>query len=206
MFERYGALYERKKGEFGDGVRYKYIDRKQIIEREYFVRTCMALQGKPHNARSMVERKLFGEDTLKDILNDSTYVNLYFAGVIAHQYLNDIQTNYDKESNNRYGVNQYGNAIRYGKYAVISVLGKKLRSEINIDKEYSKEEITTKVDSILYLWPNFEKEIVRKVENSQYFTTILNEETGEKHIEINFSNYYKGNTLLSDLEYFETVK
>ena len=38
LFERYGWFYERKRGEYADGVRAGYINRSQIVNREDFLR------------------------------------------------------------------------------------------------------------------------------------------------------------------------
>jgi hypothetical protein len=45
VFERYGILFERKKGEFGDGVRDGYIGRSQVLDRNAFAKIYLAANG-----------------------------------------------------------------------------------------------------------------------------------------------------------------
>lgn len=56
VFERYGALYERKRGEFADGVRDGYIDRNLIVERNSFWRIYYASNG---NLKKANQKRLF---------------------------------------------------------------------------------------------------------------------------------------------------
>lgn len=56
LFDRYGLLYERKRGEFSDGVEAGYIDQTQILERNLFLRIVMATEGKLVEAR---QRRIF---------------------------------------------------------------------------------------------------------------------------------------------------
>jgi hypothetical protein len=44
-FDRYGILFERKRGEFGDGIREGYLDRKQTMERNVFAKIYFAANG-----------------------------------------------------------------------------------------------------------------------------------------------------------------
>jgi hypothetical protein len=45
IFDRHGVLFERKRGEFGDGVREGYLDRNQILERNAFAKIFFAANG-----------------------------------------------------------------------------------------------------------------------------------------------------------------
>lgn len=45
IFNRYGLLYERKRGEFGDGRRSGYVDAEQVIDRNLFIRIYLAANG-----------------------------------------------------------------------------------------------------------------------------------------------------------------
>ena len=68
VFERYGALYERKRGEFADGVRDGYIDRNVIVERNSFWRIYYAANGDLERAG---QKRLFQLNPFEiDILSD----------------------------------------------------------------------------------------------------------------------------------------
>ena len=51
IFNSYGYFYQRKAGEFGEGLKNKYIERKQIIDREALLRIALAIDGNPSQAR-----------------------------------------------------------------------------------------------------------------------------------------------------------
>ena len=51
LFSAFGYFYERKRGEFLDGLRLKYIDEARIIERETVMRICSTLNGQVSAAR-----------------------------------------------------------------------------------------------------------------------------------------------------------
>jgi AIPR protein len=51
LFDRFGVLFERKRGEFNDGVVADYISRSQIVERNLFLRIFFAALGKLDTAR-----------------------------------------------------------------------------------------------------------------------------------------------------------
>jgi hypothetical protein len=56
LFARYGLLFERKRGEFQDGVYQQYIGPKDILERNLFFRVYLAANGKFKRA---VEKRIF---------------------------------------------------------------------------------------------------------------------------------------------------
>ena len=55
-FERYGLLFERKRGEFGEGIKNGYIDAEQVIERNLLFRIYLASNGFVTRA---TEKKIF---------------------------------------------------------------------------------------------------------------------------------------------------
>ncbi|CAM1343515.1 AIPR family protein [Tenacibaculum amylolyticum] len=82
LFDHYGLLYERKRGEFADGVFNGYIPAKSVLERNLFFRMFYCSNGKVTKAR---EKKLFirqnisfEELTDKDSLDNSYYGFLCF--------------------------------------------------------------------------------------------------------------------------------
>lgn len=58
IFERYGVLYERKRGEFSDGIHKGYIQPVQVIERNLFFRVLFAANGDLTRA---VQKRLFAK-------------------------------------------------------------------------------------------------------------------------------------------------
>ena len=56
LYERYGMLYERKKGEFSDGILKGYIKDSDIIDRSLFIKIYYTLLGKITSSKT---RKIF---------------------------------------------------------------------------------------------------------------------------------------------------
>lgn len=69
LFENFGLLYERKRGEFSDGVNSGYVDQKQILERNHFLRIYFAANG---NLASVVKRRLFQSTDITEKMIDDT--------------------------------------------------------------------------------------------------------------------------------------
>ncbi len=203
IFQEFGYFYERKKGEYEDGLRNKYINRNLIIDREVFLRVCLSINGSPSQSRRGSAKQIFKKETFREILKNQDLYKKYFFGYSILQNLNIEQKKFDKEENNKYGVAQYGNALRYGKMAVVNIASKLFDASYNdLDDFYSKSKLVT--ENVLSQWYGFEDYAKSLKSNKNYFREAVNPETGEKVLEINFDNYYKGRTLAEDLKkYFK---
>lgn len=79
LFDRYGILFERKRGEFGDGLNQGYINKTQILERNLFFRIYCASNGEINKA---IEKKIFMSKALEaDILNNNSKLDNFFFGL-----------------------------------------------------------------------------------------------------------------------------
>lgn len=78
LFDRYGILYERKRGEFADGLHRGYISPDLLLERNLFFRLYFAIIG---NFDFAVRKKLFlkVEDPCQTIRDEAVLDRLYFA-------------------------------------------------------------------------------------------------------------------------------
>ena len=200
IFNDFGYYYERKRGEFGDGLRNKYIDRSLIINRDHFIRICMAVDGKPSQARRNSENVNFSESNFKSVLKDSEKYKDYFYGFICFEFLNRLQNTFEKINNNSFGEINYGNALRYGKYSVVSVFSRK-RKEIEPNESYITQIEQTTLE-ILSEWLNFEKYAESQFNNSSYFRKKIDDLTNDIRLELNYTGYYKGRTINDDLKGF----
>lgn len=101
VFERYGLLYERKRGEFSDGVQDGYVDQKAIIERNHFWRLFYAANGKINRG---FQKKLFQKNDFSDILpaTDES-LNRLFLAVNVFEYLRRGMKPYDRVEKDLYG-------------------------------------------------------------------------------------------------------
>jgi hypothetical protein len=202
IFEEFGCFYERKRGEFWNGLQDEYIEKDQIIDRETFLRICVACNGLSAEARGSSEGQLFRNDKLYVTLSDLNKTRLYFFGHLCYLKLNQIENTFQGDSANRYGIINYGNALRYGKFAVVSVCSKEFTSEVSDEKIL--ELADGAVEKYLSKWLDFERHISRLADNRRYFIPVADADAEIIRYEMNYSNYYKGTTLNSDLEsYFE---
>jgi hypothetical protein len=65
VFELYGLLYERKRGEFSDGIHDGYISYSDVVERNHFWRLLYTANGKVNRG---FQKKLFQRNEFRDIL------------------------------------------------------------------------------------------------------------------------------------------
>lgn len=203
IFREFGYFYERKRGEFWNGLQDKYIDASSIIDRETFLRICVACNGLAAEAKGSSETDLFKEEKLYSMLCDSQKSKLYFFGYLCYDRLNRIHQILYKDRFNRHGTVQYGNALRYGKFAVISAVTGKLTSDFT-GKELS-DRVNQIIDEYLGKWLAFERHISKLEKNKDYFVPMTDSETGSLRYEMNYANYYKGRTLNSDLKAYFNV-
>jgi len=198
IYRDFGYFYERKRGEFGDGLRSKYIDRSKIIDREIFLRICLSINGNPGQSRRASTRQLFTKDIFGQTLSDVSKYKKYFFGYKAYEYLNEIQKSFEKDINNKFGQAQYGYGLRYGKIAMVGVIAKSYSDSIK-DSAAFENAAREGAQKILNMWAQFEEYIKAQTANRPYFRRYTDPESGQEILEVNFDNYYKGRTLPSDL-------
>lgn len=188
IYQDFGLYYERKRGEFGDGIRSGYIDRSKIIDRENFIRICLASQNNPVQARAGSVANFFNKHTFDSILPDSTGYKKYIFCFKAFERIVQIPSN---SSNVKFNA----------KYSITSVLSNRFEDSFEISDYDSL--IDTKLRDIIGNWPSFEDYARQTEENKKYyFKERFDVETGEKYIETNWTAYYKGRTLLIDLKHY----
>jgi hypothetical protein len=197
LFKSFGYFYERKRGEFGDGVKNKYIDRSKIIDREVFLRICLSIKNNAGQARRASSKQLFKKETFNSHLPSSEDIHKYFFGYKAFEYLNETQKKYEKDVNNKFGQNQYGYGLRYGKIAMVGIIARGY--DLNKKLELFDFIVKDQTDHILDIWFEFEEYVKDQSENYSYFKKYTDQESGQEIIEVNFDNYYKGRTLSKDL-------
>jgi len=195
IFEEYGFYYERKRGEFFVGKGNQYLDEDNIIDRYSFIRSYCAYKGNPSNARRSGNEIFFRYKRFKEILGVIDDYKLMFLAYIVFYLLKKIEL--AKNKNEWSGLSQfekidYGNGLRYGKFSIISALG---RLKVDLNKlvpeeilKYTKELLL----QVLKKWKDFETHVMTLDNNEDYFS--------EEYTD--FDNYYKGKTIDEDIESF----
>lgn len=203
IYNTFGYFYERKKGEFGDGLFNKYIDRNKIIDRVQFLRICLAVKGDVSNARRAGETVLFKNDKFKQILTDSNKYKQYFFAYLTIRNLSKIQNKFKDQQNNRDGIINYGYSLRYGKYSVVSIVSQYFEENFDIEEYETKSNQI--VEQILNNWVTFEEYIITEKHNSSYFRDIINPETKEVRRMLDYDGYYKGKTINKNISNYFRV-
>ncbi|WP_447026904.1 AIPR family protein [Vibrio alginolyticus] len=197
IFDDFGLYYERKKGEFADGINAKYIHRSQIVARDVLMRLAVAISKEPSAARRSGTNVLFSERNFHKYFGTGVdHVSLIHA-LRVHQHLREIEAKAEGFVS-KYNVENYGQALRYGKYAVVSVIHNKYYSKSS--EGFRFDEIPTLVDEVLSHWKNFESSAMSRASNTSYFRSASYSSSNSK--DINFEGYYKGKTINQDLEEF----
>lgn len=198
IFEDFGYFYDRKSGEFHDGLSMNYINKEQIIDRSVFLRVVASVTGDASKARKTGDEYLFRWESFHELIQDKSMYKKYMYGYFCHQFLEKLGKTYDKMPNNRYGAASYGNALRYGKYAVVCVASRTFEPDFDLADYQSYAEYYTA--QALKQWQAFEKAISKKPQNSSYF--YAEEEDGKTDFYYNYDGYYKGKTINNDLKQY----
>jgi|688.fasta_scaffold177862_2 hypothetical protein len=101
LFENYGLLYERKRGEFADGIHDGYITGGKIVERNFLWRLFYTANG---DIKKGYQKKLFQKNNFLDIkleetekfdrLNIAIHVFNYLSEYTYHKSKNDRITHW----------------------------------------------------------------------------------------------------------------
>ncbi len=187
IFEEFGLYYERKRGEFGDGLHKGYITKNKIIDRELFLKVCLAVQNKPHES-IQGQLKLFALPKFTSILPDTNSYRKNMFAYLAYLRIPELKTA------------NLGHAVSYGRYSVTTVVSKKYSSQLKTDDFGAI--IDNEIKFIFSKWMDFQEFVRAQQHNTRYFYEVYNNATGNKYIEANWGAYFKGITLVNDLTKF----
>ena len=191
IYNDYGYFYERKRGEYSEGISKKYISKDLIIEKTEFMRIFLACIRMPNKSRQVSLSSLFSQSNLDriEISNIPSYIFAYKS----FEYIKDLLKN-----NRGYNEAKYGNALRFGIYSIIYATLLKTT-------DYNLENVEVNINITLGKWIEFENYILNKPNNDKYFKKIENENK-EKVLVTNYSGYYRGTTLSNDIYTFFNQK
>ena len=185
FFDKYGLYYERKRGEFSDGLRDGYLPPDLVVNRERVVRVALACDYRVNQARSSVS-KFFKEGALASLLKIRD-TGKYAYGYEVFALLEKERRQKPPVKGDRYHTGNYGQALRYGQYAVVAVCA-------NLGLSKSRPEAQA-LQVALKQWTSFEAWAEKQPSNSSY-------RSGPS---LDYVNYYKGSTINADLQRFGFV-
>lgn len=195
IYREFSLFLNRKEGEFYEGLTKNYISRKQIIELSNFIRISASIKGDVKIARQSSENVLFKEHNFKKYINHEEGYKKIVFGYLCYQYL----TNIEKQLEN-FGMERFGHALRYGKYAVVNVVCRKFNDDWEKTEYQNNAQSIT--DQVLNKWKDFENYIIQQIDNSYYFYEYKDESNNIRTI-YNFDGYYKGYTIDNNLKDFD---
>lgn len=202
IYRDFGYFYNRKMGEFYDGLNHNFITRDKVVDRAIFMRVASSIQGEIAKARRNSDEILFRADHFDQIFISTDIYRKYMYGYFCHQYLTELEKGFANKKNNKYGINTYGNALRYGKYAVTYVVSTYYLESLELHEYLDNVKMYTNI--ILGQWLQYEQYIVKKGHNKDYFYQET-EENGTIKYYYNYDGYYKGRTINKDLKQYKFV-
>jgi len=183
FFDTFGCFYERKKGEFYNGIDRKYIDKSLVVNRYSLLKAYLAWQGDAANARRSGMDTMFKEKRFKDIMKKpADFKKMFFA----YKLLTNIETIEKTKEHN------FGASMKYGKMAIIAAVGTYGVSDEDIDVTTVDALAKEKIEQVESLWGNFINYATNKTENVPY---IFNNS-------LDLDVYYKGRTVNGDIKSF----
>lgn len=179
FFDELGLFYERKKGEFSDGVRSGYIEPALLIDRAKLVRVALATDNKPHLARSSV-KKYFAPSAFPSLFNVS-HVAAYAYGYEVLQLVEAARKERPATRGDRFNTLRYGQGLRLGQYALVAACTTQGLAASETPKEA--------LQKVLGQWKKFETWAEKCKENKGYKVKGA----------FDYTNYYKGPTVGQNL-------
>ncbi len=184
IFDMFGYFYERKRGEFFNGIERKYIDKKLVINRFDLLKAYLAWQGDAANARRSGTDAMFKEKRFKEIMKKYADVKKMF---FAYKLLVNIELLEKNPESHKFGA-----SMKYGKMGIISAVGILGISDEDISVENIDDLAKQKLNDVSSMWQDFMGYVTKKSENSSYISeNILDQDV-----------YYKGSTVNADIKSF----
>lgn len=188
LFNDFGLLLERKRGEFFDGLRYQYVEKSQIIDRGIFMRIAFSCLGYPVPPKK--EKQLLTDEKIDAVLNESRNFKRYFFGCLVFSELQSIPKK-----------NQIAESLSSGFYAIIAVSTAKYYSD-NLSEENLKRLAKESVERTTEVWQKFEEYAISQFHNAPYFNYNFNFYNKTYRLTSKFSNYFRSQYLSVDLNDF----
>lgn len=186
IYEKYGLYYERKAGEFEEALSKGLIYKDMIIKRDVLLKTLWAYNGKCGEARNYSGDKIFNKDVFDEIMQGNVTAEITIYSYRIHKELMELDKLYKKQD---YNSSEWGGAIRYGKFAVISAYAILFPC---LDLEDDEEVLRENTKKVLEMWKKFEEFVREREENKRYFCN-----------QDEFVNYYKSSNVDKDVaDYF----
>ena len=164
IYDNYGYLYERKKGEYYPILSNQNIESKKIksiiIKKSEIIRCSLAYNGKVRLAKQNKGDNLLESDNSLSVFED---INLYNDMFLAFLLLKKIEEKAAKCKNDTIEINQNKFGITYGRYAMLYAAGitkRKLYNDRSINTFEEVDKLSDEIiENILGEWRKFEESL-----------------------------------------------
>jgi hypothetical protein len=190
FYQKYGILYERKRGEFADAISYGYIDSGNITSRSEILRISRAIHG--DLGRKQSGKKYFNNDTYYKRFFKAEDIDKYYFGYVCFRSLQIHKESEELRSD------ASDRALRFGPQFIIHILSKILP----IENQLSKDEIESHVSRIIEKWIDFEKYITNSSKNEKYYVDKYDKVSEETIKVFQYRKYYYSNDAIEDMRLF----
>jgi len=129
------------------------------------VRAYLAFLGEPANARSKSENAIFTEVQIK---KQFPKTEVYSRAFFAYRVYGQVKEFEKAKRKHKSSTSRYGNAFRYGKYAVVAAVAAK-KPQLPSTTEDMDQIAHKLVKEVLRHWKGFEKHAMRLSANKDYF-------------------------------------
>lgn len=189
LFERFGLLYERKRGEFADGVHDKYVKSNMVVERNLLLRIYYCANGKINKGS---QKKLFQKNEFSDIDIDNNYaLDRFFIGYKVFNILIEKYKRHQKLQNIRLGKDFYGKI-----YASVEIC-------FNGKMEVKEDELLQSMEKLKAEWESFLSHVAMSAYSKR---RIFDRSTGEQRMVFSEARYYRTDAFERDLIDYFNVK
>jgi len=181
IFQEFGYLLERKRGEFYTAIEQGYVDKNRVVDRVGLLRSYLAFQGNPSEARRSGKDRLFRDKRFKEIVGTGKdYKAMLFSALIL--------TRLRKEGKDH----NWGNGLRYGKFAIVAAARYLVPEVDRISPENLGNLVSVAIERAKERWSEFETWIQSQERSIDY----------KRPDGFDFDNYYKGKTVNQDIRDF----
>lgn len=188
IFNKFGYFYERKKGEFYNGLEKNYIDKYRVINRYDLLKAYLAWSGNTSDARRSGSETLFKEKRFKEVMKSQRDIAKMF---FAYKLLINIEAMDKKEKD------IFGASIKYGRMGIISAIGAfSINDNMDIDANDMDKLTKEKIKKVASIWNDFINYVINKPENKSYVSDNI----------LDCDKYYKGGTVNGDIKSFFNKK
>lgn len=185
IFNSYGILFERKRGEFADGINQGYLDPSNIVERNLFFRIIYASQGKINKA---ADKKLFQSyDLSSDLPNNVSQLDDFYFSFLCFRKIHAPNAFLSRKSRQL-----------YGQIYVMTKLYKPF------EKNEFKNVIDEKYPEFLNIWNQFLE--TTSTQSNKFNKTYIDKETKAVHTTFSLHRWFTSPDFESDvLKYFKNI-